>query len=288
MKNIALRSVSGLLYVALIVGTLLYTDAAFMFLCMAFGIFGVIELSAVTSDRGGQPSPVCALDIYGIMCLLSFMLLLDNAATIPPVASGIVVGVCYLIYMLARMCAALYMKEGNATRELAYSMFGQMYIGIGLLTAQYLCMISTGLVLLTFILIWLNDTGAFLVGSAIGKHRLFERLSPKKSWEGFFGGLAVSTLTGIILAYTGLSGAMCGPLHLGTFGLGVVVPVTVCVFSTLGDLLESMIKRSVGVKDSGKLIPGHGGILDRIDSMLFAMPAVTLALMLFSMISTSI
>ena len=119
-----------------------------------------------------------------------------------------------------------------------------------------------------FVMIWLNDTGAFLVGSAIGSHRLFARLSPKKSWEGFFGGFAFSIIAGY-LAHSLLPEYFAGYSANALGLLGAIVSV----ISTWGDLFESMIKRQMGVKDSGNLIPGHGGILDRIDSLLFVAPA---------------
>jgi phosphatidate cytidylyltransferase len=117
-------------------------------------------------------------------------------------------------------------------------------------------------------MIWLNDTGAYCVGSLLGKHRLCERLSPKKSWEGFFGGLVFCIAAGIVASYI-LSDSIYSFMII-TISLGVVV----CVFATVGDLFESLIKRTLHVKDSGNLIPGHGGILDRIDSLLFVAPAV--------------
>ena len=124
-------------------------------------------------------------------------------------------------------------------------------------------------------MIWLNDTGAFCVGSMIGRRRLFERISPKKSWEGFWGGMAFSIIAGILLY-------LFGDGIFGVFddspwrwvALGIVVPV----FATWGDLAESLLKRTVHVKDSGHLIPGHGGILDRIDSLLLVSPAVVIFL----------
>ena len=117
----------------------------------------------------------------------------------------------------------------------------------------------------------MNDTGAYLVGCTIGRHRLFERISPKKSWEGFWGGLLFSALTALAYFYFINNEAPNFANSIVFYiGLGLVVPV----FATFGDLVESMFKRSIGVKDSGNLIPGHGGILDRIDSLLFVIPAV--------------
>ncbi len=130
--------------------------------------------------------------------------------------------------------------------------------------------------LLIFIMIWLNDTGAFLVGSAIGRHRLFERLSPKKSWEGFFGGLLFCLIAGYLAPILSADDFAGYPMRY--VGLGVLV----CVFSTWGDLFESMIKRAAGVKDSGNILPGHGGMLDRIDSILFVVPASLVYLALTS------
>lgn len=121
---------------------------------------------------------------------------------------------------------------------------------------------SSMLVLAMFILIWLNDTGAYCVGSMFGKHRLFERLSPKKSWEGFFGGMLFCLAAGALFSYIMPQVGLTLPLWLG-------FAVMVCVLSTWGDLFESLLKRSHHIKDSGHLIPGHGGILDRIDSLLF-------------------
>ena len=124
-------------------------------------------------------------------------------------------------------------------------------------------------VLAVFVLIWLNDTGAFCVGSLFGRHRLFERISPKKSWEGFFGGLIFCLVAAAILK-TCFGEYFPGMGMLLMLGLGAVVSV----FGTWGDLVESLIKRTLGVKDSGHVLPGHGGILDRIDSLLLVIPAV--------------
>jgi phosphatidate cytidylyltransferase len=122
--------------------------------------------------------------------------------------------------------------------------------------------------LVVLALIWINDTGAYLVGSAIGKHRLFERISPKKSWEGFFGGLVLAVACAILL----------GDLLPEYFRVEMTMEMTIIfavlsvVMATFGDLIESQVKRTLHIKDSGTIIPGHGGLLDRIDSILLAMP----------------
>lgn len=126
---------------------------------------------------------------------------------------------------------------------------------------------SPGLVLAVIVLLWVNDTGAYLVGITAGKHRLFERISPKKSWEGFFGGLAFTLLAALFM-----------PAVFGVTGkIGwVLIALAVVTGGTFGDLVESLIKRNAGVKDSGRAIPGHGGFLDRFDSILFAWPLMFL------------
>jgi phosphatidate cytidylyltransferase len=113
--------------------------------------------------------------------------------------------------------------------------------------------------------IWINDTGAYLVGSFIGKHKLYERISPNKTWEGTLGGIALCIALSFVMVH------IFPQLALKHW---VVISVIVAVFGTLGDLVESMLKRMAGIKDSGKLMPGHGGVLDRFDSLFFATPFV--------------
>jgi phosphatidate cytidylyltransferase len=128
--------------------------------------------------------------------------------------------------------------------------------------------------MLGFLLIlWLNDTGAYLIGSWIGKHKLFERISPKKTWEGSMGGAFMALLTswGMALLVKGI------PLWQW-ISIGLII----VIFGTLGDLVESMLKRSLGIKDSGTILPGHGGILDRFDALLLAVPFVFVFLAIFS------
>jgi phosphatidate cytidylyltransferase len=154
----------------------------------------------------------------------------------------------------------------------------QLYIALPLLVLQFIYKIGAGFVLLMFVLIWLNDTGAFLVGCTLGRHRLFPRISPKKSWEGFFGGMAFCIAAGVAakLIFPEYFFICSMPAMVG-FG------IVVCVFATWGDLIESLIKRTAGVKDSGKLLPGHGGILDRIDSLLVvSLATMTYIILLFS------
>jgi phosphatidate cytidylyltransferase len=131
---------------------------------------------------------------------------------------------------------------------------------------------SPGILVGFFLLLWTNDTGAYLVGSLIGKHRLFERISPKKSWEGFFGGLILTLLVARLIS---------GWLGVTDTAGWMIIAVIVSVAGTVGDLLESMLKRSLGLKDSGTIMPGHGGFLDRFDSVVVAFPLVYLFLAIF-------
>ena len=130
---------------------------------------------------------------------------------------------------------------------------------------------SPGIIIGFFLLIWANDTGAYLTGVTIGRHKLMERISPKKTWEGFFGGMVISALVAwLISGWLGI----VGPLQW------VAIALIVSVAGTFGDLIESMLKRSAGVKDSGSVMPGHGGFLDRFDSAIGAFPLVYLFIML--------
>lgn len=131
------------------------------------------------------------------------------------------------------------------------------------------------IVLAMFLMIWLNDTGAFVVGSLIGRTRLFVRLSPKKSWEGFFGGMLFSIASAFLIKYC-----------FGTYSTDLsimqlcIMGAVVSIAATWGDLMESMFKRAANMKDSGHILPGHGGILDRIDSLLLVAPSLWLLLII--------
>ena len=174
----------------------------------------------------------------------------------------------------------LYNQKTEPLKNLAYTVLGQFYITIPFsLLSLLACLPLDGdtsykwvPVIAIFIFIWMNDSGAYLVGSQLGKRRLFERISPKKSWEGFWGGLVFAVLSSALFGY--LVPVLSIPIWMG-------LALTVSVAGVFGDLTESMMKRILGVKDSGNILPGHGGMLDRFDAILFAIPAAIIYLSLF-------
>lgn len=294
MSNFLLRALSGTLYVALIVLSLIFSDLYFCVLCVLFAVLATVEFSNLTAydRRGDNPTPreksltTMSMDVFGIIMLTlpAIGMAFYNYATgwIFYTIAGMLL---WILYAIIRSIAAIYQTDGHAVSDMAYSFFGQIYIGLGLVCAQFLSLQSPGLVLLIFLLIWINDTGAFLIGSAFGKLKLFPRLSPGKSWEGFFGGLLLGVAVSIILLATGVTGLLMRYPIFGSWEVAIFLPLIVGISGTLGDLFESMLKRSVGAKDSGNLIPGHGGILDRIDSMLFVMPVTCLFMLLCSFLT---
>ena len=186
--------------------------------------------------------------------------------------------IALLAYFITRLVAQLYAHPANHLHCLAQSMLAMAYVALpmSLLNVIYFDY-SPKLLLAAFILIWLNDTGAYCVGTLIGKHRLFERISPKKSWEGFWGGLAFCIAATWLLQWLDLFPACW------SIAAAVGFAIVTSVFATWGDLCESLIKRTLGVKDSGNIMPGHGGILDRIDSLLLVAPATLLYLLIIAL-----
>lgn len=263
MKNLLTRSLTGLLYVGLIVGAVLGGGWWFWALLSLFAVLGVTEFDRIANDNHVSNTTVL-LDIIGALVAVT------AGSGCLPVGWGLpTVAFCYTVYLIARFVCQLYIQDGNALRHLAVSLMGQLYIVLPLALLGVLnTMAGKFFVLGMFVLIWLSDTGAFCVGSLLGKNKLFPRISPNKSWEGFFGGLAFCLGTSLVY-YFAWDYAFRDMNVWLMLGFGAVV----CVFGTWGDLVESLIKRTLGVKDSGHLLPGHGGILDRIDSLLLVSPA---------------
>lgn len=256
LKKLLIRTVSGIVYVALIVVCTIVGNYAVMLLATLLGVLATVEFSKITKELSYRYIPLIILDCIGCVCLVMSELIFPL--------------VVWFAVVLMRLIIQLYIFSDKPIRDMAYSLMSQIYIGVPMALMVWLSdMYSSVTLLAVFILIWLNDTGAYLFGCTFGRHRLFERISPKKSWEGFFGGLFL-TVAGSIAASYFL------PDFFHVFGLWkwVGMAVVVTCFATWGDLVESLVKRSLSIKDSGKIIPGHGGILDRIDSMLFVVPAV--------------
>lgn len=267
MKNFITRILSGAVYVGLIFCAIYFFYTIPAIFLVFFGLvtlIGVWEASRLTHGDGQNQSKVVkCVDALGALAVFASFFFNEECGH--SLASFLPI----LLYGLVRFTIQLYITNQNPIKSLQQSFFCICYVAIPLGLMSTISFTENSMLLLSiFIFLWLNDSGAYLVGSTIGKHRLFERISPKKSWEGFWGGLVLSVLAGYVMgAY--FNDIFHGPSALLFAGWGMVVSI----FATLGDLTESLMKRTACVKDSSHLIPGHGGILDRIDSLLFAVPA---------------
>ena len=270
MKNLIQRALTGIIFVAVIVASICIHPLIFA------GVFSVVvgfiihEFYSMSKYEGKMWQR--SLGIFsGMYLFVSSCLYAGNYA-------GYEIYIPYIVLLLVLLVSGLYIHNANPVAQWGLILFGQCYCAglLSLLPFIPYTMSSAYAhlpVLMIFIIIWLNDTGAYLIGSWKGKHRLFPRISPLKSWEGFWGGLAVVIIASLIFS--------CYYAEIPWYLLLAFSIITV-VFATLGDLLESLIKRTYGIKDSGNLLPGHGGFFDRFDSVILAAPA---AFVFFKMIS---
>ncbi|MDE6206583.1 MAG: phosphatidate cytidylyltransferase [Muribaculaceae bacterium] len=277
MSNLLQRSLSGIIYVALIAGALIAGPVYALTLFTFLGIVALFEFRHIThvgAGAGAAGTVAACLDAIMIVSMAWAPLLFSLPIGL---MAAIIAIIC--LYGVCRMTVALFQSRGEAFADTARSALAVMYIGIGIASLNLICTIGTRgcqLALAMFVMIWLNDTGAYCTGSLLGKHPMWKRLSPKKSWEGFVGGMIFCIGAGMA------AWRLIGQMSPAAWG---IMSVIVCAFSTWGDLFESLMKRTLGIKDSGNIIPGHGGILDRIDSLLFAAPATAFYLMVLDALS---
>jgi phosphatidate cytidylyltransferase len=278
-SNFLQRAITGIIFVAVLVGCILGGPISFTILfalisALTINEFGTI-VNRMENTRMNKPISILA----GLFLFLCF-----GYIGVVPGANEIFIP--YLFLILYLFISELYKKQPNPLNNWAYAMMSQIYIALSFALLNVLAYHSSAadsvsqynpiLPLSIFIFNWVNDTGAYCTGMLFGKHRLFERISPKKSWEGSIGGAVFSIIAAIILA------------HFFTFlstGIWIGLGLTVVVFGTWGDLTESLMKRTLGIKDSGNILPGHGGMLDRFDSTLMAVPAAVVYLYLVGLIT---
>lgn len=271
MKELVVRTITGAFFVFLVLGSIWLHPGAFGALFLVVALLGQKEYYAMMT--GNMPGPlrniglVSGFLVYGLVALhaLGVVPLIGLVALLP---------LLFLPYLVE-----LFSESQTPFINAAVTMGGIIYVVLPLALLNYffypfLQLQPTPILLSGFFLIlWMNDTGAYLVGSQIGRNRLFERVSPKKSWEGSVGGAVVSLLAAYVVY------SVWGLLDLQNW---IIIALLIIIFGSLGDLVESRLKRSVDVKDSGSILPGHGGILDRFDAVLLASPMVFVYLIIIN------
>ena len=266
-KNLVIRSITGVLFVACMVSCFLNPRAMVFLFALITGL-SIWEYCGLVN----QKEDICVNRFITTVAGVYFFLAVAGFRT--GIVSNFVVFVPYLLTIVYLFIAELYTGNKNAINDWAYTMLPQMYIALPFSMINVLAFETSAfdgqihydmlLPLSIFIFLWTNDTGAYCSGSLFGKHKLFPRISPAKSWEGSIGGGIFVIIAAIIIGYIANDGAAHRLSIPGWVGLGVVV----AFFGTWGDLVESLFKRTLGVKDSGTILPGHGGMLDRFDSSL--------------------
>ena len=275
LKNMTIRAITGTIFVAAVVTCFLRPEAM-MFLFALVTALSVWEFTGLVNNSGDVRVNRFICTVAGVYLFLAFA---GFCSGITPAA----VFIPYLLSVVYLFISELYTKAPNPINNWAYTMLSQMYIALPFSMINVVAFHSTGdahvydylLPLSIFIFLWTNDTGAYISGSLLGRHKLFPRVSPGKSWEGSIGGgllvLAVAALVGYLANSSEGGHTLSIPAWMG---LGLVV----VFFGTWGDLVESLFKRTLGIKDSGNILPGHGGMLDRFDSSLMAFPAAVVYL----------
>ena len=269
-SNLITRAITGALFVAVMVGGILYNWMSFTLLFALITGLATWELCTILNRRllvRINRSVTTLSCVYLHFAIFSMRAGISGSESLVPM-------VVPLLYL---MISELYRRNDKAVLTIAFTFFPHLYIALPFALLYFFEPMTCYpiLTLSVFLFLWMNDTGAYLVGSSIGRHRLFPSVSPKKSWEGSIGGGIIAVGVSQLLAFVffrGLWSADALTDRLCWAGLAVVV----VVFGTWGDLVESMLKRRLDIKDSGNILPGHGGMLDRFDSSLLAIPAAVL------------
>lgn len=272
MNNFIVRTITAIIFVAVIVASFLRAETMVLLFALVTGLT-IWEFTGLVNDR---PQVTVNRMITTVAGVYLFFAMAGFCSEIIPSA----VFIPYLITLVYLMVAELYLKHEDPINDWAYTMMTQLYIALpfSLLNALAFHLTPEGevvydpvLPLCMFVFLWINDAGAYICGSLLGKHKLFPRISPGKSWEGSIGGGILVMLIAASIPYLlekfSLLTVNYSPLQWAGLGLVIVV------FGTWGDLIESLFKRTLGIKDSGNVLPGHGGMLDRFDSSLLAIPA---------------
>lgn len=283
MKNFITRTITGILFVAIMVtGICLRGDAMILLFALITGLT-LWEFTGLVNEHVADTTVnrfiTTAAGVYLFLAFAGYC-----TGIVPPS-----VFIPYLLTLIYLFISELYLKQKNPIQDWAYTMLSQLYIALpfsminvlsfqadplsGQIAYHWLLPMSV------FIFLWANDTGAYCAGSLFGRHKLFPRVSPGKTWEGSIGGAVIVLIIAAVISYFASSDASLSTLNaqlstLKWLGLGLVV----VFFGTWGDLVESLFKRTLGIKDSGNILPGHGGMLDRFDSSLMAIPAAVIYL----------
>lgn len=264
MNNFWQRTISGVILVAIIILAFTVHPISALVLLSIIGVIGTDELARMGEENPKKKKAIRMIALFHSIVFLFFLWL-------PFHATWIVWAVQLLI---AAVGVVLTFKE-NSFEELTKLAFGWLWIWLPVFLAKELIGVGNHqgwMLILVFIGLWSSDSGAYLVGKSLGKHKMIPHVSPNKTWEGTLGGMIIA---GALVAYFGREMFQYHWIH------GIALGILISFFGTFGDLIQSVVKRTFQVKDSGQVIPGHGGILDRFDSFLLAVPAVWLANLFF-------
>ena len=266
MKNLLVRTASGIVLTVVIFGAVLWSRWSYGALLALLTVGGMLEFYSLARHCGASPQSVIGIVTGLTLLALAFFL------TGSEPAAGVLLFLLLLLLLPISFIYALWSKSPHPVADIGATVMGVLYVAMPFAFAACCNALEDKWPIIGYILIiWANDVFAYLVGLAIGRHPLFPRLSPKKSWEGFIGGIVGAVAVGLV------AGHLSGGDYLFWGGLALIASVT----GVAGDLVESMFKRAAGVKDSGGLIPGHGGVLDRFDAMLLSIPFVCVYLLFY-------
>jgi phosphatidate cytidylyltransferase len=265
MKNGHQRILTGFVYGSVTVGSILLGQYAFLILFSVVLWLCLREFYGLINTQKG-------LNIRSEYHCLGGLVLFGSTFLSASGILGNFIFLSYLLYLIVTFIAELYKKHPDPIAHIAYIFMGHIYIALPLSLLNLPAFPGNGIavsyypvfILSLFVFIWVNDSMAYATGMLLGKHRLFLRISPKKSWEGFFGGLIFTLLSSLVFAHFE---------QQIPFYHWIGISIAVVLLGTFGDLIESLMKRTLNIKDSGNALPGHGGFLDRFDSLLLAVYA---------------
>ncbi len=308
MKNSAfntlvVRTLSGIVLLGVVLGAVLFSPLTFAALGLVICIIGMREFYAMARRMNSYPQAVYGVCVGAVTVIVNFAAaygLLDRMAWLAIAIPGLM---CMSVFAIE-----LYRRKENPLGNIAATIMGVLYVAVPVVLLLRLGLLGGAdflgafapqgvefaehaleesfawpaykpwLVLCYIFIIWANDIGAYLVGVGFGRHRLFERISPKKSWEGFFGGVAVALIAGYCAGYLPPQ-LMVTNDRWFWMGLALITALS----GVAGDLVESLFKRAAGVKDSGAVMPGHGGVLDRFDALIYSVPFIFTYFLIFAL-----